>query len=281
MSDFKAGSIKVRNMDFQFTHEPAYYWNPQNMHWGNIVNFITMIAPAFERYFIKATRQAMPLIKDARVKHEADLFCLQEAQHSKQHLAHLAVLIKQHPGLEETRKQVMDSYEMLFKNRPIEFHLSYAATIELCFGPIASFVIEHRDALFKGGDPRIASFMLWHFIEEFEHRNCAIDIYKDVVGSHGYRLKTAPAVVQHIRAIEKITREGFNRHVPVSEQGCGPADVDAMFKGVTLTSQLGLLYNLLCTLLPYHKPDNIKQPEWAAQWFVDEAAGMDMTLYYS
>jgi len=250
------------------------------MHWGNLVNFVTMIAPAFERYFIKATRQAIPLIKDTRVKHEADLFCFQEAQHSRQHLAHLAVLIKQHPGLEETRKQVMDSYDALFKNQTIEFHLSYAATIELCFGPIARFVIEHRDALFKGGDQRIASFMLWHFIEEFEHRNCAIDIYNDVVGSHWYRLKTAPAVVKHILDIEKMTRDGFNRHVPVSSQGTGPADVDDMFKGVPMISQLGLLYDLLCTLLPYHKPDNIKQPEWATQWFADEAAGKDMTLYY-
>lgn len=274
-------NIKVRAIDFQFTHQPDYYWNPQNMHWGNIVNFITMIAPAFERYFIKATRQAMPLIRDTRVKHEADLFCLQEAQHSRQHLAHLAVLIKQHPGLADTHKQVMDSYDALFKNRSMEFHLSYAATIELCFGPIASFVIEHRDILFRGGDSRIASFMLWHFIEEFEHRNCAIDIYKDVVGSHYYRLKTAAAVVRHIRDIEAITREGFSRHVPVSQQGVGPADVDDMFKDIALTSQLGLLGNLLCTLLPYHKPDSIKLPEWATQWFVDEAAGKDMTLYYS
>jgi predicted metal-dependent hydrolase len=240
-----------------------------------------MIAPAFERYFIKATRQAMPLIKDARVKKEADLFCLQEAQHSRQHLAHLAVLIKQHPGLEETHKQIMDSYDALFKNQPTAFHLSYAASVELCFGPIARFVIEHRDALFKGSDQRIASFLLWHFIEEFEHRNCAIDIYNDVVGKHSYRVLTTRAVMTHLMEIEKITREGVNRHVPVSAQGVGPADVDDMFQGVPMTAQLGLLYDLLCTLLPYHKPDNIKQPAWATQWFIDEAAGKDMTVYYS
>ena len=273
-------NIKVRNIDFQFSHAPDYYWNPVNMHWGNVVNFITIIAPAFERYFIKATRQVMPLIKDERVKHEANLFCLQEAQHSRLHLAHLGSLIKQYPGLEETRKRVLDSYEALFQNQAMEFHLAYAATVELCFGPIACFVVNHREALFKGGDSRIASFLLWHFIEEFEHRNCAIDIYKDVVGKHGYRVKTAWAVNKHLMEIEKITRDGVNRHVPVSAQGTGPADVDAMFKGVPVTSQLGLLYDLLCTLLPYHKPDNIKQPAWATQWFADEAAGKDMTCYY-
>jgi hypothetical protein len=37
----------------------------------------------------------------------------------------------------------------------------------------------------------------------------------------------------------------------------------------------------LCTLLPYHNPNGIAQPEWVTQWFADEAAGRDMTRYYS
>jgi len=277
------GELKVRSIDFTFDEVP-FYWNRGNPHWGNFVNFVTVIGPAFERYFIKAIRQAMPLIKDPAVKKDADLFCLQEAQHSRQHLAHLRALTDQYPALEAIRKQVLDSYEHLFATESMEFHLSYAATVELTFGPIAKFVIENRDVLFKDCDKRIAAFMLWHLVEEFEHRNSAINIYNDVVGKYGYRMKSAVGVFKHLVEIDRITRECFSHHIPPCQTAEGNAvvanDISHMFKDISVWRQCGFFYNLFCTLLPYHKPDNLQQPEWATQWFADEAAGKDMTLYY-
>lgn len=40
-----------------------------------------MIGPAFERYFIKAFKQAIPLLRDEALNQDAELFCHQEAQH--------------------------------------------------------------------------------------------------------------------------------------------------------------------------------------------------------
>jgi predicted metal-dependent hydrolase len=146
---------------------------------------------------VKAIRQAMPRIRDPRVREDAELFCQQEAQHARQHLAHMKVLSAHHPGLEDVRRQVTASCDRLFERERLAFHLAYAATVELCFGPLAVFLVDHRDALFKGGDRTVASFLLWHFVEEFEHRNSAnsaIGVYDDVVGSHVYRLRTAAGV---------------------------------------------------------------------------------------
>ena len=60
-----------------------------------------------------------------------------------------------------------------------------------------------------------------------------------------------------------------------------PGDVTKTFTGIPIWEHVKLAGNLLCTLLPYHKPDNIVQPDWATQWFADEEAGKDMRLYYS
>ena len=182
MTRHQATPLTVRQIDFRFSDSIPFQSNPHNPHWSNFVNFITLIAPGFERYFIKAIRQVMPHIKDPAVRADAELFCQQEAQHSRQHLAHMKVLSAHYPGLDEVRREVTASYERLFERESMDFHLSYAASVELCFGPLASFLVTHRDALFKGGDPTIASFMLWHLVEEFEHRNSAIDVYNDVVG---------------------------------------------------------------------------------------------------
>ena len=274
-------TIKVRHINFTFGNDIPFQFNPHNLHWSNFVNFITLIAPGFERYFIKAIRLSMQDIKDPLVKANAELFCMQEAQHAKHHLAHSKVLVEHYAGLDEVRKQIVDSYDRLFERESMAFHLSYAATIELLFGPLAKFLVDSRDALFKGGDNRISSFLLWHLIEEFEHRNAAIDIYNDVVGSYFYRIKTAIGVAKHIHEIAEIVRDGFAKHVPVSDCVVQPHDVSKMLRGISIGQQLGLAGNLFCTLLPYHKPDSIQQPDWVTQWFADEEAGKDMTLYYS
>lgn len=273
-------ALKVRKIDFQFPDDIPFHWNPANPSWSNFVNFITLIAPAFERYFIKATRQAIPLIIDERVREDADRFCLQEAQHSRHHLAHLDVLLRQQPALKETADAIMASYDRLYQTHDLDFHLSYVASIELCFGPFASFLISHIDTYFKGGDPRIASFLLWHLIEEFEHRNAAYDVYNAAVGSYAYRMKTLPAVIRHISEVGQIAFNGLNQHAPDHADGTPAGDTRHTFTGVPKLAVLKLGYELACTLLPYHRPDSIGQPAWVTQWFADEASGCDMRLYY-
>jgi predicted metal-dependent hydrolase len=273
--------LKVRKINFTFENDMPFQSCPNNPYWGNFVNFITLIGPGFERYFIKAIREAMPQIRDGSVKADADLFCQQEAQHARAHLAHLKVLTNKYPGLEETAKAVTASYERLLATRPLQFHLGYAATVELGFGPSAKFMINHRDELFAGGDARIASFILWHLVEEFEHRNAAYDVYKDVVGSYFYRLRTAPLVAMHLAEVYRIAQDGLRKHVPVGDCSVDPSHTNLkMFEHIPASQQLNYIYELACTLLPYHTPDNIRQPQWATQWFADEAAGHDMSAYY-
>jgi len=272
--------LKIRKIDFQFPGDIPFQWNPGNPYWGNFVNFITLIAPAFEGYFIRATRDAMPRINNPKVAEEADLFCKQEAQHSKHHLAHLKLLTNQYPGLEQVYLDVKASYQNLYNEESLEFHLGYAAVVELCFGPLARFIVENRQMLFKESDTRIASFILWHLVEEFEHRNSAFNIFNDVVGSYWYRLKMVPAVIKHLAEIEKITREGLNQNVPTLFDGIASGDASGFAEGISIKSKAVLVYELLCTLLPYHNPNNIQQPEWVTQWFKDEEAGVDMRYYY-
>lgn len=281
MSHPNASRLKVRKIDFQFPDDIAWQWCPQNPGWGNCVNYASVIGPAFERYFIRAFRQAMPLITDERLRDDAELFCQQEAQHSRQHIAHLAMLTRKYPGLEEARLAVLASYEELLATKDLKFHLAYTACIELMFGPVARFVVENREQLMAGSDSRIASFMLWHLVEEFEHRNSAYDVYNHVVGSYGYRLKTFPKMALHMYRLYRLTADAFARHIPESDwDATGPVDTSTTFKGIPLTSLLHLFYELFCTLLPWHKPDRMRQPDWVSQWFADEAAGVNMAQYF-
>ena len=272
--------LVVRHIDFRFDDSIPFHWNPGNPYWGNLVNFITLMAPPFERYAIRATRAALPRIHDQAVKEDAELFCRQEAQHARHHRAHMTLLTRKHPGLEGVLNDINASFEAMYRRESLDYHLAYVATVELCFGPLASFVIENREALFIDADPHIAGFMLWHLVEELEHRNSAIDIYRDVVGSHAYRLKTLAKTGRQLNEVGRIAREGFNRHAPAGPGGVEAGDVRAPFSSIPRRRQLALLCRLAGTLLPFHRPDRLRQPPWVGQWCTDQAAGMDMTRYY-
>lgn len=275
--------LKVRQIPFHFDERTPYYWNLHNPYWGNTVNLVSMIGPAFERYFIKAIRQSIPQITDASLREDANLFCLQEGQHSKQHLVHLQALIKQHPGLEQVRLQVMTSYDNLFERESIEFHLAYAATVELAFGPIARFMIDNRQYLFRDCDNQVAALILWHFVEEFEHRNSAIDVYKHLVGSYSWRMRMAWGVVAHLKEVAEIAQNGMSQHAPeLLWQGTKVQGGDAggkIFKDIPIANLLHFIWHLFCCQMPLHKPDRLGQPEWASRWLANEAAGHDMTVY--
>ena len=272
--------ITVRNLDFRFDKDIDYYWNPGNDDWGNFVNLITVIVPAFERFVIKTTRAAIPKIEDAGLREAADLFCRQEAQHSKQHIAHIEVLTGRYPGLKSAADEIMAAYQQLFDEESLEFNLAYAAVAELYLGPLARFMVENRDALMPAADPRIASFILWHFIEEFEHRNAALDIYSAVAGSYAFRLRSLPGIFRHLYHIKDIALAGFREHVPSSPAGVASDSIENMFAPVAKGACARLYWEWFCTLLPGHNPDNIREPAWVRQWHADYRAGVDMTVYY-
>lgn len=276
--------LKVRQISFQFNEKTPYYWNQFNPYWGNFVNYATLAIPGFERLIIRSVRAAMPKISDPALKQEAELFCQQEAQHTKQHFAHLQALIKQYPGLEDARIEVMGYYDMMFEQESLEFNLAYCATVELWFCPIATFMIENRHQLFRDCDNQVAALILWHFVEEFEHRTSAIDIYNHVVGSYMKRLRMAPKILMHMNRAVNVATHSIQRCVPPLDwQGkaiqAGEFPSRKIFKDLPTANVIKYYYDSIAAQLPFHNPKRVPQPDWVTQWFEDEAAGMDMTVY--
>ncbi len=271
--------IEVRRLNFRFEPDLSFQWNRGNPYCGNLFNNITFIGPAFERYFVRAVGEAMPRIRDERIRREARLFCQQESQHARQHQAHLKLLNERYPGLDEVQQEIMGSYDALLENESLEFNLSYMASLENLFTPFAIFAVRNVAKLFGDSDPRIASFMLWHLVEEFEHRRCASDVYDDVVGDYWFRIKSFPAMARHLGEVGRIAFDGIERLVPATVNSVPHDRLLGMFRGTR--GRAALAIGLLGTLLPGHKADGAPEPAWIRKWLADAAAGeMDMALYY-
>ena len=184
--------LTVRNIRFPIDDTVPFQWQPANPSFGLFGNTFTFLAIAFERYIVSATREALPRFTDADMAEEADLFVRQEAQHARAHRAHAKAMIERYPGLQETYAAANAAYDQLLERESTEFHLAYIANLEATFTPLFKMVFDNRHELFEGSDERVGTMLLWHFVEEIEHRSSALRIHHHVTPDPWYRSARHP-----------------------------------------------------------------------------------------
>ena len=79
--------------------------------------------------------------------------------------------------------------------------MSYVANIEATFTPLFKVFLDHRDSIFGGGDPRIASLILWHFVEEIEHRSSGLIICDHLTPHRWSRTRHVLATAKHVTSV--------------------------------------------------------------------------------
>ena len=299
--------LVVRKLPWTFDTSVPFQWQPANPVVGIFGNVFTFFAVPFEQYIINALRDAKQLITDPAVAEETEAFVRQEGQHSWAHRKHLNTLTKQYPGLKETQREVSDLFDGLLATRSTQFHVSYVANIEATFTPLFKVFLDHRDSIFGGGDPRIASLILWHFVEEIEHRSSGLVICQHLTPTRWTRTKYARATAKHVLAVVEAIARGFDRHVPEAERGMsahtammsyralgeqkarlrprflGPARntwPPRAFHAVPSRKLVAMVGRLIASQAPYHNPADQPLPEWAAVWMAEYERGVDMTTFF-
>jgi predicted metal-dependent hydrolase len=299
--------LVIRKLPWTFDTSVPFQWQPANPVVGIFGNLFTFFAVPFEQYIINALRDAKDLITDPAVAEETDAFVRQEGQHSWAHRKHMNTLTKQYPGLKETQREVSDLFDGLLATRSTQFHVSYIANIEATFTPLFKVFLDHRDSIFGGGDPRIASLILWHFVEEIEHRSSGLVICQHLTPSRWTRTKYARATAKHVLAVVEAIARGFDRHVPEAERGMsahtammsymalgelkarlrprfrGPAQKavpSRAFHDVPSRELVAMMGRLIVSQAPYHNPAGQPLPEWAEVWMAEYERGVDMTTFF-
>lgn len=283
--------LQVRRVRFDFASAPVpFNWQPERPAFAMQCNVISFFAPGFEKLIVEATREAIPLMRRPEEVEEAEAYLRQEAQHSAAHASHIRALIKRWPGLEETRAQVVASYDRLTETKPLAWRLAYAAVVEATFTPYFKLFLDHEDKFFRPGDERVGSLFLWHFVEEIEHRSSALIVYNAVHPSYSYRLSALPGVVNHIGGIISIIASGFEKHVPkefggdygrLMPKGFSYSAIRgslvaarqvkrsrlSIYSGVPRRELMSMIVGLVRSQGPNHNPQHEKLPTFASQWF--------------
>jgi predicted metal-dependent hydrolase len=253
----------IRKMPFEFPQDIDPHWNPSMPEWSHMVNGASLAMPFLEPYLVRTMRKALDKITASELKEEVKLYMGQEAQHYQQHRKFNDVLIKHgYDELEDIEIEMKADFDDFEKNRSLKFNLAYACGFETMALSIGHWLVKDREFLFAGSDTRVASLILWHFVEEIEHKNVAFDAYQDVYGNYFYRVYATLFATAHVA---NYSRKAYQ----------------AMLKKDGLWSSFRSRWKLLKMImrfffsmfpptvsacLPWHHPAEVKDPQWCLDW---------------
>ena len=295
--------LVIRKIPWEFDASVPFMWQPRNPSFGLFCNAFTFIAVPFERYIVSVVRKAADLLgTDPAVSAEADAFLRQEAQHASAHRKHMLALVTRYPELERCYEDACNAYDQLLDEQPIEFHVAYIANLEATFTPLFKVMLDNRDAMFGGGDQRVASLMMWHFVEEIEHRSSGLLLCRHINPNPWYRLKHFRATSRHVATLAQAVAETFDRVVPFEDRGASTRELmskglmtrelkyrspfvrrhdgpPSIFGDVPSIQLAKMVWRLWLSQTPYHDPADQPLPDWADTWMREYDRGTDMTRF--
>lgn len=253
--------MTVRRMDFDFQSDMDLVFIKDDPEMSFMFLGAWMMLPYLEPFLIRTMRDALPHIRDAKLKEDLKRFCAQEGEHFKQHAKANDLIRSLHPSYEALlplEEELDQEFKDFTKNKPLKFKLAYAEGFESMTSAMSRAQLEVE--LYDRTSSPLADLAKWHVMEELEHRSVAFDIYEHVVGSWFYRMKQSIWSQKHYFAWVKRFQK-----ILVAPQ----ADLFASFATPEITARRKA-YNkhylrrgmprVLATYLPWYDPSKVDLP---------------------
>jgi predicted metal-dependent hydrolase len=255
--------ILVRRVQFEYPADLAAHWHPEKPEWSQVVNAASLLMPYLEPFLIDAVRAAIPRLRDPALIEEARGYVGQEAHHFRQHRRFNDLLIARgYDGIRAYERLLADDYERLARERTPEFQLAYAAGFETMALAIGHLLIRMRVPFFRGADPAVSSLVLWHFVEELEHKHAAFGVYQAAVGDYGLRVRGLLYAIWHTLS---RTRRAYV--MLLREDGLWGRWRTRLRLKLLMLRIFGYVTPwMLEALLPWHDPARFADPPWARDW---------------
>lgn len=255
--------VTVRQVEFAYTPQMAGHWNRGKPEFSHIVNAGSLAMPYLEPYLIKTMRAARPLIRDPALQADLDRYVRQEATHYKQHrLFNDELKARGYRAIDVIEARLAREYAALESGRSLAFNLAYAEGFESMALAIGQMLIEDREYLFGHSESGVASLVLWHFVEEIEHKNVAFDVFDHLHGNYFRRVWGLLFALTHIFLLTRWAYQQLLKEDGLWRQ---------WRSRVTLGLLIGRIFRKLIPktlriLVPGYNPRQVRDPKWAQSW---------------
>jgi predicted metal-dependent hydrolase len=157
---------------------------------SHIVSMLSAVFPEGEDYFVRSVRHYADRITDPELKRQVAGFVGQEVTHGREHRAlneRLQAMGYPTRSVDRIVKFALRQEERRFGHK---WALAMTAALEHYTATLAETLLTDERAQALLGENEVRSMLLWHALEESEHKAVAFDVYRTVIGDERFRIRT-------------------------------------------------------------------------------------------
>ena len=154
---------------------------------SHVVAVLSATFPPGEDFFIRAVRSYRDRITDPELAAQVAGFIGQEVTHGREHRELNRRLQEMGYPTHRVARYVKGELRRVDRLVPPIQRLAYTAALEHYTATIAEALLRKPAAQALLGDTEVRSILLWHALEESEHKAVAFDVYRAMGGSERRR----------------------------------------------------------------------------------------------
>lgn len=180
--------LKPRKMGFEVSPDTPRYWADGDPVKTTFANALSAIFPVGEHIFVRVMRRNLCRISDAELKQMGRKFCAQEGHHAREHGRFNQFLTEQlgYSDLSRREQNFQRFMAWLEAHCSDEHQLAGVAATEH-FTSVMGHIIMSQPDRWLAERNELASMLLWHAVEEVEHKSVAFDVYENIDGAYWRR----------------------------------------------------------------------------------------------
>jgi predicted metal-dependent hydrolase len=183
--------VRTRRIAFRYQAGTRHqHYVAGDLVMSHAVAVLSGMFPEGEDFFVRSVRDRKPLINDPELLEQVAGFIGQEVTHGREHrdlndrlaeMGYRSVKVDRH-----AKGLLALGDRLLSKNQ----RLAITAALEHYTATLAECLLGKPEAQELLGEGEVRSLLLWHALEESEHKSVAFDVYRSAGGSETLRIWT-------------------------------------------------------------------------------------------
>jgi predicted metal-dependent hydrolase len=184
-------SVKPRRVKFAYpSGKRRQHFVNDDVVFSHLVAVLSGMFPEGEEFFIRSVRNYRDQITDPELAAQVKGFIGQELTHGREHRMLNERLQEMGYPTRRVDRHVRQLLRLVERVTGEPMSLAATAALEHFTATIAEILLTDPKALALVGDSGVRPMLLWHALEESEHKAVAFDVYKSTVRSEKLRMRT-------------------------------------------------------------------------------------------
>jgi uncharacterized protein len=189
------GSVQPRRLSFaeEVQSVPRHFAGDGDLIASHVIAVLSALFPEGEDFFVRSVRRYRDAVTDPTLRRQVSGFIGQEAIHGREHRVLNERLDQLGYPVRRVDRLTRRGFRVRERLLPPIANLAATAALEHFTATFAEFVLAESDVRDALGGSAVRDVLVWHSLEESEHKAVAFDVYVAVGGSERLRVWTMNA----------------------------------------------------------------------------------------